>query len=90
VPTTVDECKNGGWQHYADANGTPFKNQGDCVSYVTTKGKTPTTTKAAPRLPACEAARRPASRLARHAGPHQETTQRFTGQLTAFSVDPGR
>jgi hypothetical protein len=38
-PTTKDQCKNGGWQNYADANGTPFKNQGDCVSYVATGGK---------------------------------------------------
>ena len=41
VPTSKDQCKNGGWQTYADANGTPFKNQGDCVSYVATHGKNP-------------------------------------------------
>lgn len=39
VPTTKDQCKNGGWTHYADASGRPFKNQGDCVSYVATGGK---------------------------------------------------
>jgi hypothetical protein len=33
-PTSKDQCKNGGWQTY----GT-FKNQGDCVSFVATKGK---------------------------------------------------
>lgn len=38
-PTSKDQCKNGGWQNYADANGTPFKNQGDCVSYLATGGK---------------------------------------------------
>jgi hypothetical protein len=39
TPTTAGECKHGGWQNYADANGTPFKNQGDCVSYVATGGR---------------------------------------------------
>jgi hypothetical protein len=39
TPTSKDQCKEGGWQNYADANGTPFKNQGDCVSYVATGGK---------------------------------------------------
>lgn len=33
APVTKDECKNGGWTKYKIA-GTPFKNQGDCVSYV--------------------------------------------------------
>jgi ephrin receptor-like protein len=41
VPTTIDQCKDGGWQQLADANGTPFKNQGDCVSYVATDGRNP-------------------------------------------------
>jgi hypothetical protein len=39
TPTSKDQCKSGGWRNYADANGTPFKNQGDCVSYVATGGK---------------------------------------------------
>jgi len=34
-----DQCKNGGWQSLTDANGTAFKNQGDCVSYVATGGR---------------------------------------------------
>ena len=34
-PPTTEQCKNGGWQAY----GTTFKNQGDCVSYVASKGK---------------------------------------------------
>jgi len=34
TPATKDECKNGGWQNLRDANGAPFKNQGQCVSYV--------------------------------------------------------
>jgi hypothetical protein len=41
VPTSTSDCKNGGWQTLVDANGNPFKNQGDCVSYVATKGKNP-------------------------------------------------
>ena len=32
-PTTEQQCKNG-WKTYPG-----FKNQGDCVSYVATKGK---------------------------------------------------
>jgi hypothetical protein len=40
-PTSKDQCKNGGWMSYTDANGTPFKNQGDCVSYVATGGRNP-------------------------------------------------
>jgi hypothetical protein len=35
-PTSKDQCKNGGWRNYPD-----FKNEGDCVSFVTTKGKNP-------------------------------------------------
>lgn len=34
LPTSVDECKNGGWQAFGI-----FKNQGDCVSYIATGGK---------------------------------------------------
>lgn len=33
VPTSKDQCKDGGWRNLEDANGQPFKNQGDCVSY---------------------------------------------------------
>jgi hypothetical protein len=36
--TTKDQCKDGGWQTHFRANGTRFKNQGDCVSY-TVNGK---------------------------------------------------
>lgn len=31
-----DQCKNGGWLTLFRANGTPFKNQGDCIQYVNT------------------------------------------------------
>lgn len=34
VPTDKDQCKDGGYKNYTDANGKPFKNQGQCVSYV--------------------------------------------------------
>jgi hypothetical protein len=36
LPTTKDECTNGGWRDFG-----VFKNQGDCVSFVATKGKNP-------------------------------------------------
>ena len=36
LPTSKDQCKNGGWRNYG-----VFKNQGDCVSFVATKGKNP-------------------------------------------------
>jgi hypothetical protein len=32
----TDICKNGGWQTLHRSDGSPFKNQGDCVSYVST------------------------------------------------------
>jgi hypothetical protein len=35
-PTSRDQCKNGGWRSYG-----VFRNQGDCVSFVATKGKNP-------------------------------------------------
>jgi hypothetical protein len=34
LPTTKDQCTNGGWRSFG-----VFKNQGDCVSFVATKGK---------------------------------------------------
>jgi hypothetical protein len=36
VATTKDACKNGGWQSARRADGSTFKNQGQCVSYVET------------------------------------------------------
>ena len=36
LPTSKDQCKNGGWQVYG-----VFKNQGDCESFVATGGKNP-------------------------------------------------
>jgi hypothetical protein len=40
-PQRANDCKNGGWKNFTDANGNSFKNQGDCVSYVASKGKNP-------------------------------------------------
>ena len=37
LPNTTAECKNGGWRGFFGV----FKNQGDCVSFVATKGKNP-------------------------------------------------
>lgn len=34
LPTNKDQCKKGGWQSFE-----VFKNQGDCVSFVATKGR---------------------------------------------------
>jgi hypothetical protein len=31
-----DECKNGGWRSLTRADGTPFKNQGDCIQHSNT------------------------------------------------------
>ncbi len=39
VPTTKDQCKKGGWATLTDSAARPFKNQGDCVSYVSTGGR---------------------------------------------------
>jgi hypothetical protein len=35
-----DQCKNGGWKNFKDANGDPlFKNQGQCVAFFASGGK---------------------------------------------------
>jgi hypothetical protein len=36
VPQTRDDCKASGWVHLSRPDGTAFKNQGACVSYVST------------------------------------------------------
>jgi hypothetical protein len=41
LPTSKDQCKNGGWKAYG-----VFKNQGDCVSFVATDGKNAATPQA--------------------------------------------
>jgi len=37
--TTSADCMKGGWQGVVDDHGTPFKNQGDCQSFIATGGK---------------------------------------------------
>jgi len=39
VAKTKLDCTDGGWVSVTDANGHPFKNQGDCVSFVATGGR---------------------------------------------------
>jgi hypothetical protein len=34
APTTKDACKRDGWRTVADGSGKPFRNQGQCISYV--------------------------------------------------------
>jgi hypothetical protein len=34
VPTDKDQCKRGGWRNLANMEGEPFRNQGQCVSFV--------------------------------------------------------
>ncbi len=36
VATTKNACKNNGWQSLSRADGSLFKNQGDCIQYVNT------------------------------------------------------
>jgi hypothetical protein len=31
---SADECKNGGWETFKRADGSAFKNQGQCIKYV--------------------------------------------------------
>lgn len=39
VPTSKDQCKNGGWADLVDSAQRPFRNQGDCVSFVASAGR---------------------------------------------------
>jgi hypothetical protein len=36
VATSAEQCKNGGWQNVTRADGSSFRNQGDCIQYVNT------------------------------------------------------
>lgn len=39
APTAKDQCDNGGWQSFGiSPDQSIFKNQGDCVSFVATRG----------------------------------------------------
>lgn len=35
-PQNANECKKGGWMNLTRADGSTFKNQGDCIQYVNT------------------------------------------------------
>jgi len=39
TPVNKDACKHDGWKSVVDSQGQSFKDQGDCVSYVTTGGR---------------------------------------------------
>ena len=34
TPSSKDQCKDGGYRDFTDADGNPFKNQGQCVAFV--------------------------------------------------------
>ena len=36
TPTSANQCKSGGWENLTRADGSTFKNQGDCIQYVNT------------------------------------------------------
>jgi len=36
VPTSKDDCKNGGWETRTNGSGDPFSNQGQCIQYFIT------------------------------------------------------
>ena len=36
VPTNKNQCKDNGWMTLVRADGSTFKNQGDCIQYVNT------------------------------------------------------
>lgn len=36
VATSAGQCKNGGWKGVTRTDGSPFRNQGDCIQYVKT------------------------------------------------------
>ena len=37
VATTANSCKNNGWRTVVRADGSIFKNQGECLTYVSGK-----------------------------------------------------
>ena len=36
VPSTADQCKDGGWMSAVRPDGSPFKTQGDCLQFILT------------------------------------------------------
>lgn len=40
TPGSLNQCKNGGWRNFVDANGEPrYRNQGQCVAFFASGGK---------------------------------------------------
>jgi hypothetical protein len=39
VPTSKDQCKDGGWENEVRADGSTFRNQGACIQYVNQGGE---------------------------------------------------
>jgi hypothetical protein len=65
TPTSKEQCKKGGWKTYG-----VFQNQGDCVSFVATKGKNP------PRGPSRRRARPVDTRSAKGGASSTRSTSR--------------
>lgn len=38
-PTSVQDCGDGGWQQLTDDEGRPFRNMGECVRFVASRGQ---------------------------------------------------
>lgn len=36
MPASQDDCKAVGWTNFTRANGSAFRNQGECIQYVNT------------------------------------------------------
>jgi hypothetical protein len=36
TPNNINDCKNNGWQTLTHGDGSPFRNQGQCIQYVNT------------------------------------------------------
>ena len=34
IPTSKQQCKQGGWRNYTDDQGQPFEDQGQCIEFV--------------------------------------------------------
>jgi choice-of-anchor C domain-containing protein len=69
VAETKLDCTDGGWVSVTDADGHPFKNQGDCVSYVATGGRNVAAAVTSSKLASAPKAPDRAVRLAAPAGP---------------------
>ena len=39
APKDKDQCKDDGWKNFSHLDNSPFKNQGDCVSFFASNGK---------------------------------------------------